>query len=647
LRKRSLRRFNQLVTEEKERSMHSKPQIKKKKRAYGLWESQITPELIASEISLNDPMWSGDGKTLVWREVRSGKGVLVAQPNGEAPYELSGDVDVKGGIGYGGGDFTLQNDLVIFAGKDGRLYRRTLGAGFPEAITPAFGSLAAPQLSPDNRWVLFVHHYEGRDVIGLVDSEGSEWPIKLVENADFYMQPVWHPSGQSIAWVEWDHPNMPWDGTRLMVAALEGDPPRVQAVQELAGGDAIPILQPAFSPNGQYLSYIQNQGEWDQLILQDLTTGDARTLIEAESLLKPAWVQGVTVQVWAPGSDQIFFLKNDSGITTLKKVIIDTGKIKELYLSPYTSLSQPAVDREGSLCLVAAAPSISPRVISLKDGISTIHQRSTSESIPIKDLPQPYEISWTSADGETVYGIYTPPHNSQFFSDGLPAAIVLIHGGPTSRVSIGYNLEAAFFTSRGYGYLEVNYRGSTGYGKKYREALRGRWGDLDVVDAAGGAEALIDQGLADPGRIVIKGGSAGGYTVLNALIRFPGLFKAGLCSYGVTNLFTLAMDTHKFEERYTDSLVGPLPEAADKYRAWSPVFHAEKIKDPVAIFQGEEDKVVPPSQSEEIVRALKANGVPHEYHLYPGEGHGFRKSETRQAYYTAIERFLQQYVVFG
>jgi dipeptidyl aminopeptidase/acylaminoacyl peptidase len=158
---------------------------------------------------------------------------------------------------------------------------------------------------------------------------------------------------------------------------------------------------------------------------------------------------------------------------------------------------------------------------------------------------------------------------------------------------------------------------------------------------------LIEQGLADPNRIVIKGGSAGGYTVLNSLIRFPGLFKAGLCSYGVSNLFTLEMDTHKFEEHYNDSLVGPLPEAAEKYRAWSPVFHAEKIKDPVAIFQGEEDKVVPPDQSEQIVKALKANGVPHEYHLYPGEGHGFRKSETRQAYYEAIERFLLQYVVFG
>jgi dipeptidyl aminopeptidase/acylaminoacyl peptidase len=619
----------------------------KQKKAFGLWESKITPELLADAISLNDPTWDSDGKTLVWREMRSGKGVLMAQPEGEAPYMLSGELDVKGGIGYGGGDFTVQGGLVIFAAKDGRLYRRTLGSGFPEPITPAFGSVASPELSPTNAWVLFVHHYEGRDVIGLVDAEGEEWPSKLVENADFYMQPVWHPSGKSMAWVEWDHPNMPWDGTRLMVAALEGDRPDLQAVQELAGGDDIPILQPAFSPNGRYLSYIQNQGEWDDLVLLDLNKGTSQVLVAGESLLQPAWIQGVVVQCWTSESDRIIFLKKEHGLTSLHQVDVMTGKVTPLDVHPYTSLGHPSVAADGKIAMIAAAPSVSPRIISLQQGEVSIHQRSTSEAVPLEDLPTPYEINWTSTDGETVYGIYSPPTSSRYEGEGLPPAIVLIHGGPTSAVSIGYNLEAAFFTNRGYAYLEVNYRGSTGYGRKYREALRGNWGDLDVVDAAGGAQVLIDQGLADPNRIVIKGGSAGGYTVLNSLIRFPGLFKAGLCSYGVSNLFTLEMDTHKFEEHYNDSLVGPLPEAAEKYRAWSPVFHAEKIKDPVAIFQGEEDKVVPPDQSEQIVKALKANGVPHEYHLYPGEGHGFRKSETRQAYYEAIERFLLQYVVFG
>ena len=625
----------------------SQPEMKKEQAAFGLWKSKITPQLIAASIRIGDPQWDTVGKTLLWREGRSGRGVLMAQPNGEAPYELSGEISVKGGIGYGGGDYTVGHGLVIFAGKDGRLYRRPLGAGFPEAITPAFGAVASPKLSPDNALVAFVHTYEGRDVIDLVDSEGDDWPIKLVEGADFYMQPTWHPSGSGIAWVEWDHPNMPWDGTRLMYGVLKGDPPKVEAVQQLAGDGDTPILQPAFSPDGRYLSYLENKGEWDQLVLLDLEEGDRKVLVKDKAMLKPAWIQGVIVQVWAPDNQRIYFIQTENGVNQLCEVDINTGEVQEIDMAPYTYMGQPSIKWDGRIVMLANSPYHSTRIISKDKDKITIHQRSTNEAVPTEDLPEPYEIKWTSSDGEMVYGIYSPPTSSRFEGQGLPPAVVLFHGGPTSSVMIGYDLEAAFFTSRGYGYLEVNYRGSTGYGRKYREALRGRWGDLDVIDAAGGAQALIDQKLADPKRLVIKGGSAGGYTVLNSLIRFPGMFKAGLCSYGVSNLFTLAMDTHKFEERYLDSMVGPLPEAAEKYRAWSPVFHAEKIEDPVAIFQGEDDRVVPPSQSEAIVKALKANGVPHEYHLYPGEGHGFRKSETRQAYYEAIVRFLQQYVIFG
>ncbi len=638
---------NKTIKHRKKGLLMTSNETQKSVHAFGLWPSRISPELIAAAIRLTDPLWDSAGQTLLWREERSGQGVLMAQPRGEAPYELSGGLDVRGGVGYGGGDFTVRHGQAVFAAKDGRLYRRPLGSGFPEPITPAFGKTAAPQLSPQNRWVAFVHTYEGQDVLAVIDLDGKSWPIKLAQGADFYMQPTWHPSGEGLAWVEWDHPNMPWDGTRLMYGALTGDPPGLEAAQNLAGGDDLPVLQPAFSPDGRYLSYVQNQGEWDQLVLQDLQDGAITVLVEGAALLKPAWIQGLVVQTWSPDSRSIYYLQTKAGVATLNRVAVADGTITELDLSPYTSLSQPAVSTDGRLALVTSAPTVSSRVISIKDEAYTIHQRSTSEAVPTADLASPYEISWKASDGETVYGIYAPPTSSRYEGQGLPPVLVQIHGGPTSSVTIGYDLEAAFFTSRGYGYLEVNYRGSTGYGRRYREALRGNWGHLDVIDAAGAAQALIDQSLADAGRLVIKGGSAGGYTVLNTLIRFPGLYKAGICSYGVTNLFTLAMDTHKFEERYTDSLVGPLPEASEKYRAWSPVFHAEAIQDPVAIFQGEEDKVVPPSQSEEIVKALKANGVPHEYHLYPGEGHGFRKSETRQQYYQAIERFLLQYVVYG
>jgi Tol biopolymer transport system component len=253
---------------------------------FGLWKSKITPELIAAYTGLSDPQWDTDGKTLLWREGRSGQGVLMAQPLGEAPYALSGDLNVRAGVGYGGGDYTVRDGLAVFAAKDGRLYRRTLGTGFPSPITPEFGSAAAPKISPDQRWVAFVHTYEGGDVLAVVDAAGTRWPDKLAEGADFYMQPAWSPDGRGIAWVEWDHPNMPWDGTRLMYAALEGSPPRIKAAQHLAGGDDVPILQPAFSPDGRYLSYIRNEGEWDQLMLQDLESGELRVLVEDASLVE-------------------------------------------------------------------------------------------------------------------------------------------------------------------------------------------------------------------------------------------------------------------------------------------------------------------------------------------------------------------------
>ena len=375
----------------------------KTQAAYGLWKSKITPELIAASIRVGDPMWDTDGKTLLWREGRSGKGVLMAQPNGEAPYELSGEINVKGGVGYGGGGYTVQHGLAIFAGKDGRLYRRTLGAGFPKAIKPAFGGIASPTLSPDNRWVAFVHTYEGRDVIALVDSEGVDWPIKLVEGADFYMQPAWRTSGEGFTWVEWDHPNMPWDGTRLMYGVLKGDPPKVEAAKQFAGDEDTAILQPAFSPDGRYLSYLQNEGEFDQLVLMDFETGEKTLLVEGKVMLKPAWIQGIVVQGWSPDSRRITFTKTSNGVNQLCEVAIQTGEIQEIDMASYTYLSQPSISWNGQLALQANSPYISTRIISRQDGKITIHQRSTNESIHHADLPEPYEINWQSSDGETDF----------------------------------------------------------------------------------------------------------------------------------------------------------------------------------------------------------------------------------------------------
>ncbi|MCL4559951.1 MAG: S9 family peptidase [Chloroflexi bacterium] len=617
-------------------------------RPYGIWDSPISPTFMSVQLRLSDVLWDSDGQTLVWLEGRGAQGVLLSQSEGQAPVELNWEQNVRAGVGYGGGDFTVRDGVVVFAAQDGRLYRRCLTYDQPRAISPEFGHAASPALSPDGRWVVYVHSVERRDSLGLVACTGESWPVHLAQGADFYMQPVWHPRGDRLAWVEWDHPNMPWDGTRLMLAVLEGETPRLAQMHPVAGGADTPIFQPGFSPDGRWLSYTAGEGEWDKLYLLDLDSGQAHVLVDGGTLAAPAWGQGMHTYGWSGDSRRIVYLRNEAGFASLWQVEVESGMTTRMDLAPYTWLEQVSVSPKGDrVACIASSPGIAPQVITWEDHAIRTIRRSTSEVVDPQDLSIPRAITWKAPDSTVVHGLYFPPANPKYQSTGLPPAIVLIHGGPTSQRPASYSPEAEFFTSRGYAWLEVNYRGSTGYGRTYMKMLRGRWGELDVEDAAGGAQALVDQGLADAKRLVIKGGSAGGYTVLNALIRYPGKFKAGVCLYGVSNLFTLAAETHKFEERYTDSLVGPLPEAAEKYHAWSPIFHAEHIRDPLAVFQGNEDKVVPTNQAETIVAALREHHVPHIYRLYEGEGHGFRRPETWAAHYEDVLSFLKQYVLFS
>ena len=619
----------------------------KQNKPFGTWPSPITPELIGGSIRFSDVQWAPGSDRLVWCQSLSGKTSLLTQLGSDAPYELSAGFNPSGGVGYGGGEFCAGLDGAVFADKDGRLYFAPYGPGSPRPLTPAFGSSASPKLSPAQDRVLFVHTYEGRDVLALVRLDGQSWPRVFASGADFYMQPAWSPNGKAAAWVEWDHPNMPWDGTRLMFAALDEGGDAIAEAHQLDGGSLIPTFQPEFSPDGRYLAYLRNQGDWDQLVLFDTHSGEKRVLLDGLSLLPPAWVQGSRAIAWAQNSLSIVFLENRQAKVFLQKVDISTGTAQPIETDSFTNLEQLSLSASGALALIAQSPSLPARIIILQAGQTRVAARSRADDLFPADLPVAREVDWISSDGARVYGTYYAPANRNYTAEGLPPMVVYIHGGPTSATRIGFDLDTAFFTSRGYAYLDVNYRGSTGFGRSYREALRDNWGKLDLQDAVEGARAVVNMGLADPSRLIIKGGSAGGYTVLNALIHYPGFFKAGLCSYGVSNLFTLEMDTHKFESHYNASLIGSLPEAAQKYHDFSPIFHADNIRDALAVFQGADDKVVPQSQSDSIVEALKANRVPHIYRVYPGEGHGFRKSESIIDFYETIERFLLQYVIFS
>jgi dipeptidyl aminopeptidase/acylaminoacyl peptidase len=416
----------------------------------------------------------------------------------------------------------------------------------------------------------------------------------------------------------------------------------------------VAIFQPQFSPDGKSLSYVSDESGWSNLYLYDLKTGIHRQLTHnAADVSVPAWAQGFRTYGFHPNGQRIYYVCSEGGFFRVWTVDPPTGHTQPLRspLLEYTKLSQIAVaPQRGTLAFIASSSTTGARVISYHSGCDTtvrVWRRATDESTDEADLSVPQPVSWPAPDGTAVHGLYHPPASSRFSGTGLPPAIVNVHGGPTDFADAGYSARAQFFATRGYAYLEVNYRGSAGYGKPYMAALRGKWGVLDVEDAVGGAQHLVAAGLADANKLVIMGGSAGGYTVLKTLADHPGFFRAAICMYGISNLFTLAADTHKFEERYLDSMIGTLPQDSATYRERSPIFGADRIVDPVAIFQGEIDRVVPKAQSDEIVASLRRRGVPHVYHVYEGEGHGWRKRQTIEAFYATVEAFLNLYVNFA
>lgn len=639
-------------------------------RQYGLWDSPFTARNVASGLVLSDLAWD-EKDNLLWREVRSGRGALLLQgADHQAPRDLNSDYAVRAGVGYGGGDFTLGGGQAFFVeAESGRLYRQPLAAGSAAPISPAFGKAAAPILSPDGRWLAFVHSSEGEDCLALLDAQGAHWPQKIASGFDFYMQPCWHPSGQRLAWIAWNQPNMPWDGTFLQTGTLitnEKGLPSLGEVKTLTGSPDTSIFQPCFSPDGRHLAYVSDVSGWWQIYLHDLKRGKSRQLTRAEADHGlPAWVQGMRTYGFGSQGKEIFFIRNQKGYASLwqydlaedaeRPVILDEDYtwLEQLAIAP-----QPGPQGEVRLAMLASASDIPPRVVVCEVSSEVekansarartrILRRSASEEIEPAAYSRPQSITWRGMDGEQVYGLYHPPHNPKFIGRGKPPLIVSIHGGPTSQVRATFNPRAQYFATRGYAYLEVNYRGSSGYGRAYWQALYGKWGLYDVQDAVSGAQQLVEEGLADEDKLIIMGGSAGGFTVLQALVDHPAFFKAGVCLYGVANQFTLVAETHKFEARYSDKLLGPLPQAAQVYRDRSPVFHADRIQDAVILFQGEEDQVVPRSQSDEIVASLERRGVPHEYHLYPGEGHGFRKVETLEHFYQTAEKFLRQHVIYA
>ena len=603
---------------------------------YGTWHSPITPEMV-TEAGIRLGEIKTDGPDVYWLEGRPAEGgrnviVRLAGPNGESgPVDVTPEgYNVRNRVHeYGGAAYGVNDGVVYFSNfADQRIYRHKIGEQ-PDPVTadpdiPAGDRFADGRFTPDGRFLVCVRerHVEGREAMNevvAIQVDSGEQTV-LASGHDFYSFPRLSPDGTRLAYTAWDHPNMPWDEAELWVAALSPDGASSGAVQ-VAGGSGESIFQPEWSPDGK-LHFVSDRTGWWNLYALEEDTAESVFPGNTESG-EPQWVFGQSTYAFLPDGCIALTVGGETG---RRLMIIDGDRQAREIELPYTSIG--GLVATGSDVLITAASPAEPAAIVRVDtdtGLVEVVRKSSEIEIDAGLISRPQSITFPTGDGEEAHAYYYPPTNPGFKAPAseMPPVIVLSHGGPTSAASASFSLDIQFWTSRGFAVTDVNYRGSTGYGRAYRDALKGQWGVVDTEDCINAARHLVDQGLADGHRAIIKGGSAGGYTTLCALV-FHDYFAAGASYYGVADAETLATDTHKFESRYLDGLIGPYPEARDLYRQRSPIDYVDQLSCPVIIFQGLEDEIVPPSQAEAMVEALKAKGVPHAYLPFPGEQHGFR-----------------------
>jgi len=620
----------------------TKPQI----APYGSWKSPITSDLIvAGSIGLGSIVL--DGNDIYWIEGRAaeaGRNVIVRRTqDGLISDMLSAPFNARTRVHeYGGAALAVNNGTIYFSNfADQRLYQQTPGSE-PQPLTPeAKACYADGVIDWQHRRLICVRedHVDGsREPVNSLVSislEQSKTVGELTPNIqilatgnDFYSSPCLSPDNSQLAWLSWNHPNMPWDGTQLWVAKIQEDGTLGEA-QLVAGGVDESIFQPEWSPTGVLYFVSDRTGWWNLYRWQPSNLdGEVEPLWEmAAEFGLPQWVFGMSTYGFE-SENRLICTYSQDGISYLASLNLQTKQL-EVIETPYTSISSLQVTPGRAVFIAGSASKPTAMVeLDLATGKMKVLRESTKLEISPGYLCTPQAIAFPTQQGLTAYGFFYPPQNQDYQAPAgeKPPLVVKSHGGPTAATSSTFSLKIQYWTSRGFAFLDVNYGGSTGYGREYRERLRGNWGIVDVDDCVNGAKYLAEQGLVDGERLAIAGGSAGGYTTLAALI-FRDVFKAGASYYGVSDLEALAKDTHKFESRYLDRLIGPYPERQDIYQARSPIHFTDKLSCPVIFFQGLEDKVVPPNQAEMMVEALKAKGLPVAYVAYAGEQHGFRRAE--------------------
>ena len=605
--------------------------------AYGTWKSPIDSKLIAGKtLRLGQPRLFDE--TIYWVESRpleKGRSVLVKCARGGKPVDVtpapfSAQTYVNG---YGGGVYTVYEDRVWFVEKSDRAIYEITSREEPKKIFQQDGmQFADLRYDPQRKRIICIGEHddnqrkEPENFLAAIDIQTGNLAV-LHSGYDFYSSPRVNKNNDKLAWLAWDHPNMPWDGTDLLLADIDETGELVET-RRVAGGKDEAIFQPEWL-NAEELVYVSDRSNWWNLYRWNGTDSEALTNLSAEFGL-PHWVFGMSVYGFIDEST-IACAWTADGVWHAGTVNLANKELRKFDL-PYNNIEHLHANEHGIAMLAGSAANPNSIVgVDAETKKPQVVRSAAAVKIDAGYISPAQAVAFPTGIDDTAYGLYYAPQNPEFagHENELPPLLVKCHGGPTSATSGTLDLKIQYWTSRGFAVLDVNYRGSTGYGRDYRRKLYGQWGVFDVEDCINGAKFLAGQGLADPERMLISGSSAGGYTVLCAL-TFHDVFAAGASYYGIGELKSAMMDTEKFESRYGESLIGPPHDAADLWRARSPLYSAEKLSRPVIFFQGMEDEIVLPDQAERMVSAMRNNGIAVAYIAFPGEGHGFRQGDTIQ-----------------
>jgi len=620
-------------------SLFANEELKMKVAPFGSWKTPITGDLIVTDVTKFGGVTEIDGAFYFAesRPAEMGRTTLVRlHPDGSSQDLIPIGYNARTRVHeYGGGSLLIKNGSVYFSNfSDQEIYHRDPSGQITQLTHEKNGRFADGRES--NGLLYYVMELHGETVencLVVIDKKGAV--KRIAEGADFYASPRISPDGKRIAYYCWNHPNMPWDGGELCVAELNEDG-SLKQIKVVAGSKDESICQHSWGPDGR-LYYISDLSGWWNLYCE----GKPLYSMNAD-IGFPQWAFGQSFfDFW---QNEVICVYSEQGADVLAR--IHEGKLKKIDL-PFTSIKGLSVTGD-HLYFVGTSPSIPSSLVKLNlktMKYSTI-KKSREASIQEAYISHPQAITFPTTDGLSSHAFYYPPKNADYcgLPNELPPLLVLSHGGPTAHEVPAYNLEIQYWTSRGIAVVDVNYGGSSGYGRAYRDRLKGAWGIVDVDDCTNAALYCVEKGLADAKRLCIAGGSAGGFTTL-ACLTFKDVFRAGASFFGVSDLEALTLDTHKFESRYLDGLVGPYPITRDLYIERSPIHHVDQIKCPIILLQGDEDKIVPPPQSEKMYQSLLERGIPTAYLLFEKEQHGFRQAANIKRSIEAQSYFFSK--IFG